>query len=99
MSSSLSQSSEWPEMTFSASSFFDSEQLIDSLFERRGADETVHEDRLALTEAVHAIRRLLLHRRVPPPVEVEHMVRRRQVQATAACTDRDHQNTTGRPRS
>src|SRR5205085_10925567 len=36
------------------------EQLVDPLLERADADEAAHEHRLALTDAMHAVGRLLL---------------------------------------
>ena len=56
------------------------------------ADQAVHEHRLALPEAVHTVGRLLLDGRVPPAVEVEDVVRRRQVEAAAAGADRDDED-------
>src|SRR5256885_12988510 len=41
------------------------EQLVDPLLERADADEAAHEYRLALTDAMHAVRRLLLDGWVP----------------------------------
>src|SRR5438552_15477730 len=68
------------------------EQLIDSLLERPHANETVHEHRLVLTDAMHAVGRLLLDRRVPPAVEMDHVVRRRQVQPATPSLDRDDED-------
>src|SRR5687767_5032953 len=67
------------------------EQRVDPLLEGARADEAVHVDVLALAEAVRAVGRLLLDRRVPPAIEVEDVVRRRQVEAAAAGADRDHE--------
>ncbi len=68
------------------------EQLVDALLERAEADQAVHEHRLALADAMHAVGRLLLDGRVPPAVEVEDVIRRRQVQTAAACADRDDEH-------
>src|SRR5471030_2068059 len=56
------------------------EQLVDPLLERPETDQAVYEDRLPLPQAMHTIRCLLLDGGIPPAVEVEDVVRRRQVQ-------------------
>ena len=68
------------------------EQLVDPLLERRRADEAVDEHVLALAEAVGAVGCLLLDGGVPPAVEVEDVVRGREVEPAAAGADRDHEH-------
>src|ERR1700741_3607106 len=48
-------------------------QFEDALFDRVAGDQTVREDMALLTDAVRAIDRLRLDRRVPPRVEQEHV--------------------------
>src|SRR4051794_9349419 len=52
----------------------------------------MHEDRLALAEAMDSIRGLLLDGWVPPAVEVKDVVRGRQVQTAASGAQRDDQH-------
>ena len=63
------------------------QHLIDPLFERPHGDELVHLDILGLSHPISAVGRLILDRGVPPAVEVEHMVRRGQIQTYAAGLD------------
>ena len=54
---------------------------VDLLLQRPDADELVHLDPAGLADPEGAVGRLVLDRRVPPAIEVEHVVRGRQVQA------------------
>src|SRR5438105_207644 len=49
----------------------------------------MHKDVLALTDAEGAVGGLIFDRRVPPTIEVEHVVRLRQIEADAACPQRE----------
>ncbi|MNP67554.1 hypothetical protein D3C76_1634010 [compost metagenome] len=46
---------------------------------------------LGLTHPVSPVRRLVLYGRIPPAVEVEHMIGSRQVKAYAACFERENE--------
>ena len=57
------------------------DQLVDPVLERAGTDELAHQDVLALADAERPVGRLVLHGRVPPAVEMDHMVGGGQVEA------------------
>ena len=66
-------------------------ELDDLLLDRVGGDEAVDRDRAGLADAVGAVGGLVLHRRVPPGVHVDHVVGGREVQAEAAGLERDQE--------
>jgi hypothetical protein len=66
--------------------------LVYLLFERAGAEELVHLHILALPDAEGAVGRLVLDRRVPPAVEVEDVIRGREVEARAARFEREQED-------
>ena len=66
-------------------------QLEDLLLDRVPGDQAVGEHRLRLADAVGAVDRLRLDRRVPPGVEQEDVLGRRQVQAEAAGLEADQE--------
>jgi hypothetical protein len=53
---------------------------VDLFFDGAAADELVHQHVLGLPDAEGAVGGLVLHRRVPPAVEVHHVRRGGQVQ-------------------
>src|SRR5262249_35213984 len=61
---------------------------VDPLLHRAPAHQLVHEDVLLLPDAERAIGRLILDRRVPPPVEMDDVARRREVEPDAARLQR-----------
>ena len=54
------------------------------LLKRPGRDEEMHEHRLRLSDAVRPVRRLVLDRRIPPPVEVDDVRRLREIETKPA---------------
>ena len=66
------------------------DDLIDLLLEGSGADEAVDHDVLILPDAVGAVRRLILHSRVPPEVIVDDRRGRREVEPGARGLQREH---------
>ena len=62
--------------TLPATSFLRSIISSMRLLQRTGTDELVNLHVLPLPDTERAIRRLVLHGRIPPPVEVEHVIRR-----------------------
>src|SRR6188768_4026277 len=58
--------------------------LDDAIFDAVLGDQPVHRDRSLLTDAVCAIGGLCLHCGIPPWVEVNHVVRGRQIQPETA---------------
>jgi hypothetical protein len=75
------------------SSRFFAAQLEDLLLDGALArHEAVRGDDPRLTDAVRAVRRLILHRRVPPWVEVHDRVGAGEVQAAAASLERDQEH-------
>ena len=52
---------------------FEFDQGVDLLFDRAAADEFMHQDILLLSDAEGAIGGLVLHRGVPPAIEVHDM--------------------------
>jgi hypothetical protein len=79
-------------MIRSASSVLRLDHLVDAFLERPPHHELVHLHRPRLPDAVRPVGRLVLDRRVPPPVEVEHVRRRGQVQADAAGLEAEEQD-------
>ena len=67
------------------------DQLVDLLLDRAAAHELVHEHVLGLADAERAIGGLILHRRVPPAVEVDDVRRGGQIEAGAARLEREHE--------
>ena len=63
------------------------DHLVENLLERAGADELVHLHVAPLADAKRAVRRLILHGRVPPPVEMKHVIGARQVQPNPTGLD------------
>src|SRR5262249_30572776 len=61
---------------------------VDPLLHRAPAHQLVHEDVLLLPDAERAIGRLILDRRVPPPVGMDDVARRREVEPDAARLQR-----------
>ena len=66
-------------------------ELDDFLLDRVGGDEAVDRDRAGLADAVGAVGGLVLHRRVPPGVHVDHVVGGGEVQAEAAGLEGDQE--------
>src|SRR5947209_9037358 len=64
-------------------------QLEDALLDGAGGDQLVDEDRLVLADAVGAVGRLVLNRRVPPRVVVDHRVGGGEVEAAPARLEAD----------
>jgi hypothetical protein len=64
-------------------------QLQHLLFHRVSRDQPVGEDRPRLSDAVRAVDRLRLHRRIPPRIQQKHVLRRRQIQAQPARLQAD----------
>src|SRR6266536_891710 len=60
------------------------DQRVDPLLQRADADELADLHVLALADAEGAVGRLVLHGRVPPAVEVDHVIGGGQVQASPA---------------
>ena len=69
---------------------FPSEHLVDLFFDRSAADKLVNQDVAFLADPKRAIRRLILHRRIPPAIEVDHVRSGCQVQPRPARFDGDH---------
>lgn len=55
-------------------------------------DQSVNGHRAQLTHAVSSVAGLIFHRRVPPGIEVDHVIRRRQVQTGAAGLEADQED-------
>src|SRR5438067_749311 len=60
------------------------QHLRDAFLDGAFCCEPRHENRLALTDAVHPVYRLVLDSRVPPPVKQEDVIGKLQVEADAA---------------
>src|SRR5712691_6377288 len=56
------------------------DHLVDLLFQRPRADELAYLDVAFLADAEGPVGRLVLDRGVPPPVEMDHVARRGQIQ-------------------
>src|SRR5258708_23277017 len=67
-------------------------QFDDPLFDRARGDQFIDEDGLCLADAVGAVGRLVLDRRVPPGVVMDHRIRRGEVQAAAPRLQADQEN-------
>src|SRR4051812_9029102 len=69
-------------------------ELQDLFFDRAGGDEAVNRDDLLLADAVSAIGGLVFDGGVPPGVEVDHGVRRGEVETGTAGleTDQEHRD-------
>src|SRR4051794_18984129 len=65
--------------------------LVDLVLHGATADELVHQHILDLSDAERAVGRLLFNSRVPPPVEMDHMGCRCEVEPRATCFDREHE--------
>src|SRR5581483_2360291 len=63
---------------------------FDLLLERAPSSDGHHDNLAFLAEPVHAIDRLVLHRRVPPTVVQDHVVRRLQIEPDATGAQRHH---------
>ena len=70
------------------------DQLGDALLDGALADQLVHEHRAALADAPGPVGGLVLDRRVPPAVVVDHLARRREVEPGAPGLER-HQEQRG----
>lgn len=81
--SSVIQPSE-PEMTSSLSLLLALQHLVNLLLQRAERDELMHLYIPGLAHTVGTVCGLVLHRRIPPAVEMEHMVGGRQVEADPA---------------
>ncbi len=81
---SVSNRSVPPSSRSAANWRFSSISRVDAFLDRTAADEFVHQDVALLTDAKGAVGRLVLHRRIPPAVEVDDVRGRRQIQAGAA---------------
>src|SRR5262249_5863330 len=68
------------------------DHVVELLLERSLADELVDHDRLSLSDAERAVRRLVLDRGIPPAVEVNDVAGARQVQARAARLEREDED-------
>ena len=58
-------------------------KLQDAFFDGVACDDSMDQHRPGLADAMGAIGRLLLHGRIPPGVEQEDMIGRRQIQTGA----------------
>src|ERR1041384_1362251 len=67
-------------------------KLINFIFYSTAADELVHQNIFYLADAEGAVRGLVLHRRVPPAVEVHDMRGGGQVEARAAGLEKRTKN-------
>ena len=88
--SSVSHCSPVPTI-LAASPRFSADHRGDLLLDRAGADELADLHRLALPDPERAVGGLVLDRRVPPAVDVDHVVGRGQVQPGAAGLQRQHE--------
>ena len=68
---------------------FFAQQRVDTLFDRPAANEFMHEHVALLADAKGAVRRLVFHRRVPPPVEMDHVAGFGEIQACAPRLQRE----------
>src|SRR6266446_10074589 len=66
-------------------------QFEHALFDGTLRDELVDEDGLVLADAVGAIGRLVLDRRVPPGIVMDHGIGGRQIEAGAASFEADQE--------
>ena len=64
----------------------------DLLLDRSLSDKTVHGDDILLSNAVRPVRRLILHRNIPPWIIVDDNISRCQVQTRAARLKRNTKN-------
>ena len=64
----------------------------DLLLDRARGDHLHDVDGLLLPDAVRAVRRLILHRRIPPRIVVHHHVRAREIEARTARHERDEED-------
>src|SRR4051812_17712804 len=67
-------------------------QFEDLLLDRAGRDQLVDEDRLVLADAMRAIGRLRLGRRVPPGVIMDHRVGGGEIEAAPAGLEADEED-------
>ena len=91
VSSSVSQLSPFP-TTRSSEVPLAGDQVVDLLFERAGGDELAHLHVSMLADPERAVGGLVLDRRVPPAVEVDHVVRGSEVEAGAAGLQRHQEH-------
>ena len=66
-------------------------QLHDLLLDGALGDQPVDGNGAGLADAVGAVRRLVLHRRVPPRIEVNHVICGREIQALPAGPEADQE--------
>ena len=66
-------------------------QLDDLLFDRSFSDKPVDGDGILLSDAVGAVGSLLLYGRVPPRVEMDDIIGRREVQAQSSSLQTDEE--------
>ena len=66
-------------------------QVHDPFLDAVGHHQPVDRDRPGLADTVGAVGRLVLHRRIPPRIEMHDIVRRGQVQASTAGTQADQE--------
>ena len=71
------------------------DELVDLLLHGSAAHELVHQHVLVLADAEGAVRGLVLHRRVPPAVEVHDVRGGGEVEARAAGLERKHEEPHG----
>src|SRR5579883_1271613 len=64
---------------------------VDLLLDRAATDELVHEDIASLPDPEGSIGCLTLDRRIPPPVEMDHMRGGREIEARAAGLEGEHE--------
>ena len=64
-------------------------QLHDLFFNGVLCNELIHLHRVLLTDAVGAVRRLILDRGIPPRIQMDHVVGRREVEPRAARLEAD----------
>ena len=67
------------------------DHFVNLLFQRAAANELVNLYIACLADAKCPIRRLILDRGIPPPVEMKDVAGRRQIQPRAARFERKHE--------
>ena len=67
------------------------DQLVDLLLHGAAADELVHQHVLGLADAEGAVGGLVLHRRIPPAIEMDDMRGGGEVEPGAAGLEREHE--------
>ena len=66
-------------------------EFVDALFHRVGGDQVVDCHRVTLTDAVGSVSRLAFDGGVPPRIQEDHVVCRREVETSAARLEREQE--------